>query len=58
MIELEKMYILTINTFNNFDAYQIIKISFVLYNTHMIFKNQEKITFYINNYVNQNQFNQ
>ncbi len=36
----------------NLDTHQIIEISLVLRNTHIVFKNQDKIVFYINNYIN------
>lgn len=58
MIELKKMYISITENTCNLNAYQIIKISLVLYNAHIIFKNQNKVICYINNYIDQDQFNE
>lgn len=51
------MYTLIIENFYSFDIYKIIKIFTVLYNIYVIFKNKNKVVFYINNYINWNQFN-
>lgn len=42
----------------NFSVYYIVKISSILCSTYIILKNQKKIKFYVNNYIDQNQFNQ
>ena len=58
MIEFEKMHALTIENLYNFGAYQIIEILSVLYNAHMVFRDQDKFVFYVNNYIDWDQLNQ
>ena len=58
MIELEKMCILTAGNSRNFSAHWIIEILLVLHNAHMVLRDQNKFVFYINNYIDRNQFNQ
>lgn len=41
----------TAKHFLNFGAYYIIEISSILHNIYIIFKNPEKIVFYIDNYI-------
>ena len=36
----------------NVDTFQIIEILTVLYSIHMVPKNQDKVVFYVNNYIN------
>lgn len=43
---------------HNLSVYQIIEILLVFYNTYINPKNQNKFIFDLNNYINQNQFNQ
>ena len=50
MIELEKMRALTAEKPRNLVAHQIIEISLVLCSAHVVFRDQEKFLFYINNY--------
>lgn len=57
MIEFEKMRTLTANNLRNLGAYQIIEISSILQNVYVISRDQGKIIFYINNYIDWNQFN-
>lgn len=57
MIELEKIYVLTVKNFYNLDAYWIIKISSVIRSAHMVLGDQDKFVFYINNYIDWDQFN-
>ena len=40
------------------DAHYIIRISSILHSIHVVLKNQEKIIFYINNYIDKDQFTQ
>lgn len=54
MIKFEKMYILIIKKICNLNVYKIIKILLILCNAYIIFKNQDKLKFYINNYINSN----
>ena len=42
----------------NLGVYWIIEISLILYSTHFIPKDQDKFVFYVNNYINWDQFNQ
>ena len=51
IVELEKMRILIAKNPRNLGAHRIIEISLVLHNTHVIFKNQNKVVFYVNNYI-------
>lgn len=51
------MHFLTTKNYCNFNTYQITEILLVLYNAHVIPKNQDKFLFYINNYIDWNQFN-
>ena len=51
IIELEKMHALTAKNPCNLNANQIIEISLVLRNTHIILRDQDKFVFYINNYI-------
>ena len=52
MVELEKIRTLMAKHSRNLSAHYILNISSILHNTHVIFKNQKKIVFYINNYIN------
>ena len=58
MIELKKMHALIVKNLHNLDACQIIEIFLVLHSTHVVPKDQDKIVFYINNYIDWDQFNQ
>ena len=58
MIELEKIYTSTAENLCNFGAYWIIEISLVLHSAHVIFRDLDKFVFYVNNYINCDQFNQ
>lgn len=57
IIELVKIRFLTAKNSYNLCAYWIIDISLLLYNTHVIPKNQDKFVFYVNNYIDWNLFN-
>lgn len=47
------MHTLITKNFHNFDTYQIIEISSVLYIAYVISRDQDKFVFsYINNYIN------
>ncbi len=58
IIELEKMYALIAKNSCNLGAYWIIQISSVLCNTHVVFRDQEKVVLYVNNDIDWDQFNQ
>ncbi len=57
MIELKKMCASITENPRNLDAHQIIEIFSVLRNAPMIPKDQNKVVFYVNNYIDWNQFN-
>lgn len=57
MMELGKMHALTAENPRNLGAYQIIVISSLLHSTHIVPRNQEKFIFYLNNHIDQDQFN-
>ena len=44
--------------FCNLGAHRIIEISLVLRNAHMVPRDQDKFVFYVNNYIDWDQFNQ
>ena len=58
MVEFEKIRALITKNPRNLSARQIIEISLVLRNAHMIPRDQDKVVFYVNNYINWDQFNQ
>ena len=58
MIKLEKMHASTADNPCNLGAYQIIEISLVLQSAHVVSRDQAKVMFYINNYINCDHFNQ
>ena len=51
------MRVLIVENPHNLGVYQIIKISLILYSAHVIPKDQDKIVFYVNNYIDWDQFN-
>lgn len=57
MIELEKMRAWTVENPRNLGAYRIIEISSVLRSAHVVPRNQDKVMFYVNNYIDWDQFN-
>ncbi len=58
MVELEKMHASMAEYSRNLGAYCIIEIFSILRNAHIVSKDQEKIVFYVNNYIDWDQFNQ
>ena len=58
MIELEKIYTLTTENPRNLGTHQMIKISSILRSTHMVFRDQDKFVFYVNHYIDWDQFKQ
>ena len=58
MIELEKMHALTAENPRNLNAHRIIEISSVLRSAHMVPRDQDKFVFYVNNYIDWDEFNQ
>lgn len=58
IIEFEKMHALNAENPRNHSAFWIIEILSVLRNAHVILRNQDKFVFYVNNFINQDQFNQ
>ena len=58
MIKLEKMRTSTAENPRNLGAHRILEISSVLRDAHMLPKDQDKFVFYVNNYIDWDQFNQ
>ena len=58
MVKFEKMHAYIAKLPRNLSSYHIIKISSILHNAHIIAKGQERIVFYVNNYMNWDQFYQ
>ncbi len=58
MVELEKMCVSMAKLLRNFGAHFIVEISLILHSAHIVFRDQEKIVFYVNNYIDWDQFNQ
>ena len=57
MIELEKMRASTAKNPRNLGAHRIIEITLVLRSPHVVPRNQDKFVFYVNNYIDWDQFN-
>ncbi len=51
IIELKKMRTSIVENIRNLDAYRIIEISLILHSAHVVSRDQDKIMFYINNYI-------
>ena len=51
MVELDKWHISTVENACNLSTYHIIKVSSVLLNTYVVPKDQDRIVFYVNNYI-------
>ncbi len=58
MIELEKICISIAENPRNLGIYRIIKISLVLCSAYVVSRDQDKVMFYVNNYIDWDQFNQ
>ncbi len=58
MVELKKMSALTAKHFRNLDTHRILEISSILRSAYIVLRNQERIVFYVNNYIDRDQFNQ
>ncbi len=58
MVKLEKMRASTAEHPRNLGAYCIIEISSILHSAYVIPRDQERIVFYVNNYIDWDQFNQ
>lgn len=57
MIVLEKMRTLTVENLHKFDAHRIIEILMLLCSAYGVPKDEDKVVFYINNYIDGDQFN-
>ncbi len=51
MIELKKIFTSIVENPYNLDIHRIIEISFVLHNAHVVPRDQNKVVFYVNNYI-------
>ena len=58
MMKLENMRVLTLKYLSNLGVYLIIQISLILHSVYVIFRYPDKFVFYINNYIDWEQFNQ
>ncbi len=58
MIKLEKMRVSITENSHNLGAYWIIEISSILRSAHVVPRDQDNLVFYINNYIEWDQFNQ
>ncbi len=57
IIELEKIHTSTAEHSRNLDTYRIVEISSILCSAYVVPRDQEMIVFYINNYIDWDQFN-
>ena len=51
MIELEKICVLITKNFRNLGACRIIEIFLILHSAHVVPRDQDKVVFYVNNYI-------
>lgn len=51
MIELKKMHTSTVENLCNLGVYQIIEISMILCSAYVVLGDEDKVMFYINNYI-------
>ena len=58
MVELEKWHASTTENPRNLGAHCIIEVSSVLRSAHVVPRDQDKAMFYVNNYIDWDQFNQ
>ncbi len=58
IVKLEKMRASRTEHPRNLGAHYIVERSSILHSAHIILRDQERILFYVNNYINWNQFNQ
>ncbi len=57
MFELDKWYTSIAENPRNLSAHCIIEISLVLHSAHVVPRNQDRMVFYVNNYINKDEFN-
>lgn len=57
MIGLQKIRALIADNLRNLAGQKIIEIFLVLQSSHIVYRDQDKVVFYINNYIDKNQFN-
>ena len=58
MVELDKWHVSMAENPRNLDAHRIIEVSSVLHSAHVVPRDQDKMVFYVNNYIDWDQFNQ
>ena len=58
MVELEKWHVSTAENPRNLGAHHIIEVSSVLRSAHVVPRDQDRAVFYVNNYIDWDQFNQ
>ena len=58
MVELNKWHASTAENPCNLGAHRIIEVSLILRNAHVVSMDQDRMVFYVNNYIDWDQFNQ
>ena len=58
MVELDKWHASTAENPRNLGAHRIIEVSLVLRSAHVVPRDQDRMVFYVNNYIDWDQFNQ
>ena len=58
MVELEKWYVSMVENPHNLGAHRIIEVSSVLHGAHIVPRDQDRMIFYVNNYIDRDLFNQ
>ena len=58
MIELDKWHASTAENLRNHGVHRIIEVSSILHGAHVVPRDQDRMVFYVNNYIDWNQFNQ
>ena len=58
MVELDKWQASTAENLHNLGTHCIIEVSLVLRSAHVVLRDQDKMVFYVNNYIDWDQFNQ
>ena len=57
IVEREKICVSITKNSRNLGAHRIIEISLVLRSIHVVLRDQDKVVFYVNNYIDKDQFN-
>lgn len=57
IVELEKWHVSMVENSRKLDAHHIIEVSLLLCNGHIVPKDYDRAIFYVNKYIDQDQFN-